>query len=107
MNQQKIDEIKARCDKAIRDEYPEKVYGSAAYYLITSDVPELLAEVEQLTAENAKLQEKQTVKEPISEPRLWHDGRDYILHICPKCHEEVSSDEKYCSGCGQKLLWEE
>jgi PHP family Zn ribbon phosphoesterase len=93
------------------------------------DVPELLAEVERLTAENAdlkehsltgaelakiammqiefkKLQDNHTAKAPISELRLWPDGRDYILHTCPKCHEEVSNDEKYCSECGQKLLWE-
>jgi hypothetical protein len=191
MNQQKIDEIKARCDKAtpgpwispldeksydhneIVTKSRDTVVGVGWYdgpllqvtqpdasFISHSreDVPELLAEVERLTVvgigytkvvselkenldrlndENAKLksrleispfgddkideleqsieflrnnlknaEEKQTAKTPISEPHLWPDGRDYILHTCPKCHEEVSSDEKYCSECGQKLLWE-
>lgn len=47
----RLDEIRARCERAKREEYPEKVYGSAAYYCITEDIPFLLAEVERLNGD--------------------------------------------------------
>jgi hypothetical protein len=106
MNQQRIDEIKARCDKAIRDEYPEKVYGSAAYYLITSDVPELLTEVERLQTKNAKLQEKQTAKATEHFPQGL--GRyDLNVPACPCCKKIIVGKPNYCPNCGQALKWEE
>jgi len=64
-------------------------------------------QVDRLTTENAKLQEKQTAKVPVNIPRVWPDGREYVLTVCPVCGESVSTDEKFCSECGQKLLWEE
>lgn len=44
----RLDKIRERCERAKREEYSEKVYGSAAYYCITEDIPFLLAEVERL-----------------------------------------------------------
>lgn len=52
----RLSEIRARCERATREEYPEKVYGSAAYYCVTKDIPFLLAEVERL---QGKLQDQE------------------------------------------------
>ena len=43
-----LKEIEERRDRAEKDEFPEKVYGSAAYYIVTQDVPALLDEVKRL-----------------------------------------------------------
>lgn len=114
MEQARIDEIKALRDRALRDEYPEKVYGSAAYNLISDEISALLAEVERLTAENAKLWEKQTVK-PVRveiageraeiKPHVFF-GKGTKLYFCPSCNSFVSRTDQYCGKCGQKLKWE-
>lgn len=55
MDQKYLAKIKERCERALRDEYPEHVYGSAAYYLIATDIPALLAEVERQNQQIATL----------------------------------------------------
>lgn len=50
---------------------------------------------------------KQMPGKVIREPAVWPDGQDGLNLYCPICHEDVSSDEKYCSECGQRLDWSE
>lgn len=42
----RLSEIRARCERAQREDYPEKIYGCAAYYCVNEDIPYLLAEVD-------------------------------------------------------------
>jgi hypothetical protein len=51
---------------------------------------------------------KQIPLRPIEEPKVWPDGQEYTVMLCPKCKESVSAfSERYCSSCGQKLNWSE
>jgi hypothetical protein len=37
-------------------------------------------------------------------PRLYPYGKYKILMLCPRCREEVRSDQQYCEQCGAKLV---
>ena len=51
-----IDEIRKRAKRAIDEEFPDgPVYGNAAYYCVTGDVPALCDEVERLRKERDEL----------------------------------------------------
>jgi|WetSurMetagenome_2_1015567.scaffolds.fasta_scaffold17497_10 uncharacterized OB-fold protein len=66
----------------------------------------LLAEVERLQTENAKLQEKQTAK--ITEHFPQGLGRlDLSVPACPNCKRIVVGKPNFCPNCGQALKWEE
>ena len=36
---------------------------------------------------------------------LDNDNGVYEKEFCPSCNKRLFSDEKYCSRCGQRLLW--
>lgn len=38
----RLSEIRARCERAQRDDYTERIYGCAAYYCVYEDIPYLL-----------------------------------------------------------------
>ena len=68
-----------------------------------------LEKVETLEAENARLREKETPKEPIMKEG---NNRDLFCSICGARVSDVAdriinSDnlQKYCGVCGQKLDW--
>jgi hypothetical protein len=101
MEQTRIDEIKARANGAAVHEYDgitDLIYGR--------DVKALLTEVERLTAENAKLQEKQTAKAAIVHYEGSPDWK-FRINECPICKGKIHSGDIYCNHCGQKILWEE
>lgn len=33
-------------------------------------------------------------------------GKPYIMRYCPRCQNSVKKKQRYCSACGQALLWE-
>ncbi len=45
--------------------------------------------------------EKQIPKKP-----LWGGTNNASWRSCPECHSRENKTHKYCSQCGQKLLWE-
>ena len=70
---------------------------------------EALEKVETLEAENARLREKETPKEPIMKEG---NNRDLFCSICGARVSDVAdriinSDnlQKYCGVCGQKIDW--
>ena len=55
-----------------------------------------LEKVETLEAENARLKEKETPKEPVKYNNF---------HRCPSCEEGLLPKQNFCDECGQKLDW--
>lgn len=69
-----LEAIAERRDRAERDEYPEKVYGSAVYYIVTQDVPALLALVKQQAAELSSVTAERDAAKEDMEALMWHSG---------------------------------
>ena len=59
-----------------------------------------LEKVPVLEAENARLREKETPKEPTNK-RYWHGG--LLGAKCPNCQKTVGGYEKFCINCGQAI----
>lgn len=83
-------------------------------YEDTGLTPEQIREIDLLYAEKcqevAKLQQRDTAKEPQYEGDSYHEGRlVYDTWICPNCgkrYEVDYDDYDFCPKCGQRLKWE-
>ena len=65
-----------------------------------------LEKVETIEAENARLREKQTPKEPINKDLCHYDEGSLCIHFehyCPVCKHLVESVYDYCGFCGQAI----
>ena len=59
-----------------------------------------LEKVETLEAENARLRERETPKEP-TDKRYWHGG--LLGAKCPNCQKIIGGYEKFCPNCSQAI----
>lgn len=68
---------------------------------------EIKHKMETLEAENARLREKETPKEPTNKfTDIDEQGFEVECGGCPNCKMEVNFDDnEYCPYCGQKLNW--
>lgn len=62
---------------------------------------EALEKVETLEAENARLREKETPKEPYSQEWAEFDTKEGVCN----CGWLIRDSQRYCPDCGQKLDW--
>lgn len=98
-------------EKCNRCHFEKAVCERLANYEETGLTPEQIREIDRLYADKcrevAKLQQRDTAKEPQYEGESYHEGGlVYDTWICPNCGEryEVDYDDyDFCPKCGQRL----
>ena len=92
-----LSKIRARAKRAVSEEFPDgPVYGSAAYYCVTNDVPALCDEVE---ADRAKIKTMESDKIN-SEMNLENltaevEGRNAEVAVLHRALEMAREDNEY------------
>lgn len=92
----------------------QQLINALAAYEDTGLSPGQIRKIDRLYAEKcremAKLQQRDTAKEPQYEGDSYHEGRlVYDTWICPNCgkrYEVDYDDYDFCPKCGQRLKWE-
>lgn len=101
----RLSEIRARCERAQREDFPERVYGSAAYYCVYDDIPYLLSlleetwewdmyqcakrEIDRLRGEVVRLTADRWI--PVEERLPEEDGR-YLVSLGTAAPEELGGN---------------
>lgn len=94
-------------EKPIKNEYGdcdiESVHFENGYFVYTSTFKtplktygEMLKAIYKQMEELGWFEDKETPKKPI---------RANFMYWCPECDANISFDNNYCHGCGQKIDW--